>query len=151
MLTTSDYSNEVPWLYRDYIGPFTTLSTTYTGIISVGTDKWAAIWLTHISFGIDNQYAMDQKLVLRAWNWQFISTYHSYNAGIKDYNLPHWSRVTHIYISELSIICSDNGFSPGRRLSIIWTNAGILLIGPMGANFREIIHFHSKCIRRCRL
>ena len=31
-----------------------------------------------------------------------------------------------------SIIGSDNGLSPGRRLAFIWTNAGILLIGPLG-------------------
>ena len=30
---------------------------------------------------------------------------------------------------KLTIIGSDNGLSPGRRQAIIWTNAGILLIG----------------------
>ena len=39
----------------------------------------------------------------------------------------------------LYIIGSDNGLSPGRRQSIIWTNAGILLIEPLGANFSEIL------------
>ena len=33
---------------------------------------------------------------------------------------------------------SDNGLSPGRRQAIIWTNAGILLIGSLGTNFSEI-------------
>ena len=28
---------------------------------------------------------------------------------------------------------------PGRRQAIIWTNAGILLIGPLGTNFSEIL------------
>ena len=37
-----------------------------------------------------------------------------------------------------SIIGSDNGLSPGRRQAIIWTNDGILLIGPLGTNFSEI-------------
>ena len=36
-------------------------------------------------------------------------------------------------------IGSDNGLSPGRRQAIIWPNAGILLIGPLGINFSEII------------
>ena len=35
-------------------------------------------------------------------------------------------------------IGSDNGLSPGQRQAIIWTNAGILLIGPLGTNFSEI-------------
>ena len=37
------------------------------------------------------------------------------------------------------IISSDNGLSPGRRQVIIWANAGILLIGPLGTNFNEIL------------
>ena len=40
--------------------------------------------------------------------------------------LTHWGRVTHICVSGLSILGSDNGLSPGRRQAIIWTNAGIL-------------------------
>ena len=47
--------------------------------------------------------------------------------------------MTHICVSKLSIIGSDNGLSPGRRQAIIWTNAGILLIGPLGTNFSEIL------------
>ena len=47
--------------------------------------------------------------------------------------------MTHICVSKLNIIGSDNGLSPGRRQAIIWTNAGILLIGPLGTNFSEIL------------
>ena len=47
--------------------------------------------------------------------------------------------MTHICVSKLIIIGSDNGLSPGRRQAIIWTNAGILLIGPLGTNFNEIL------------
>ena len=52
--------------------------------------------------------------------------------------LIHWGRVTHICIGNLTIIGSDDGLSPSRRQAIIWTNAGILLIGPLGTNFGEI-------------
>ena len=54
-------------------------------------------------------------------------------------SLTHWGRVTHICVSKLTIIGSDNGLSPGRRQAIIWTNAGLLLIGPLGTNFSEIL------------
>ena len=53
--------------------------------------------------------------------------------------LTHWGRATHICVGKLTIIVSDNGLSPGRRQAIIWTNAGILLIGPLGTNFSEIL------------
>ena len=36
--------------------------------------------------------------------------------------LTHWGRVTHVW-----------------RQAIIWTNAGLLLIGPFGTNFSEIL------------
>ena len=54
-------------------------------------------------------------------------------------SLTHWGRVTHICVSKLTIIGSDNCLSPGRRQAIIWTNAGILLIGSLGTNFSEIL------------
>ena len=55
--------------------------------------------------------------------------------------LTHWSRVTHtcICVSKLTIIGSDKGLSPDRREAIIWTNAGILLVGPLRTNFSEIL------------
>ena len=53
--------------------------------------------------------------------------------------LTHWGRVTHICVSNLTIIGSDNGLSPGRRQAIIWTNAGISLIQTLGTNFNEIL------------
>ena len=49
----------------------------------------------------------------------------------------HWGRVTRICVGNITIIGPDNGLSPGRRQAIIWTNAGILLIGPLGTNFSE--------------
>ena len=124
--------------------------------------------------------------------------------------LTHWGRLTHICVNKLTVIDSDNSFSPGRCqaiiltnawmlwtgpigiyfseiliemytfllkkmhfkmssgkwrpfclgfrdiLAIIWVNAGILLIGPLGTNFSEIViqikHFHwGKCVWKCRL
>ena len=53
--------------------------------------------------------------------------------------LTHWGWVAHICVSKLTIIGSDNGLSPGRRQAIIWTNAGILLIEPLGTNLSEIL------------
>ena len=53
--------------------------------------------------------------------------------------LTHWGRMTHICVSKLAIIGSDNGLSPDRRQAIIWTNAGLLLIWPLGTNFSEIL------------
>ena len=53
--------------------------------------------------------------------------------------LTHWGRVMHICVSDLTIIGSDNGLLPGWRQAIIRTNAGILLIRPLGTNFSEIL------------
>ena len=58
---------------------------------------------------------------------------------MQSHYLTHWGRATHICVSKLTIIGSDNGLLPGRRQAIIWTNAGILLIQPLGTNFSEIL------------
>ena len=50
-----------------------------------------------------------------------------------------WGRATHICVGNLTIIGSVNGLSPGRRQAIIWANAVILSIGPLGTNFGEIL------------
>ena len=49
--------------------------------------------------------------------------------------LIEWSRVTRICVGNLTIIGSDNCLSPVRRHAIIWTDAGILLIGPSKTDF----------------
>ena len=66
--------------------------------------------------------------------------------------LTHGGRVTHISVSKLTIIGSDNSLTPGRRQAIIWTNTGILLIGPLGTNFSEIlIKIHTFSFKRMHL
>ena len=47
--------------------------------------------------------------------------------------------MTHICVSNIIRIGSDNGLSPVRRQAIIWTNAWILLIWPLGTTFSEIL------------
>ena len=66
--------------------------------------------------------------------------------------LTHWGQVMHICVGKLTIIGSDNGLSPERRQAIIWTNAGILLIGPLGTNFSEIlIEIKTFSLKKIRL
>ena len=52
--------------------------------------------------------------------------------------LTFWGRVAHICLSKLIIIDSDNGLYPGRHQCIVWTDAGILLFGPLEINFSEM-------------
>ena len=70
--------------------------------------------------------------------------------------LTNRGRVTHICLSKLTTIGSDNGLSPGRRQAIIWTNAGILSIRTLGTNFSEILiqintFSNKKMHLKCRL
>ena len=50
-----------------------------------------------------------------------------------------WGRVTDLCVSKITIIAPDNVLSPGRHQVVIWTNAGILSIGPLGTNLSEIL------------
>ena len=67
-------------------------------------------------------------------------------------SLTHWGRVTHIRVSKLAIIGSDNGLLPGRHQAIIGSNAGILLIGPLGTNFSEnVIEIYAFSFKKMHL
>ena len=56
------------------------------------------------------------------------------------------------FFFKLTIIGSDNGLSPARRQAIIWTNDGILLIGPLGTNVSEIlIEIYTFLFKKMRL
>ena len=60
--------------------------------------------------------------------------------------------MTHICASKLTTIGSDNGLSPGRRQAMIWNNAVILLIGPLGTNFTGIvIEIHTFSFKKIHL
>ena len=66
--------------------------------------------------------------------------------------LTHWGRATHICIVKLTIIGSDNGLSPWRHQAIIWSNAGILLIGLLSTNFSEfLIAIHTFSFNKMHL
>ena len=68
------------------------------------------------------------------------------------WSLTHWGQKTYICVGKLTIIASDNGLSPGRHQAIIWTNAGILFIGPLGTNFSEIvIEIHTFSVKKIYL
>ena len=71
--------------------------------------------------------------------YRIISAFWHLERHLEIIYLTHWGRVTHICISKLDIISSDNGLSPDRRQAIVWTNAGMLLIGSLGTNFNEIL------------
>ena len=65
--------------------------------------------------------------------------------------LTHWGRVTHICIGNLTFIGSDNALSLGRCQAIIWTNVGLLSIGPLQTNFSEIsIVIHAFSFKKMR-
>ena len=78
---------------------------------------------------IYNAFSMDT--ILHSSHWL-------YRKSVRHLKLTHWGRVTHICVGNLTIIGSDNGLSPGWRQAIIWTNAGLLLIGPLKTYFSEI-------------
>ena len=58
---------------------------------------------------------------------------------VRDWYLTYWGQLTHICVSNLTIIGSDNDLSPGCRQASNWTNAWILLVGRLGTNFSEIL------------
>ena len=115
--------------------------------IFLNENVWISIkiWLKFVPKGpINNIPTLVQ---IMAWCWPgdkplsepMMEVYWCIYALLSLNDLTHWGRVTHICVGNLIIIGPDNGLSPGRRQAIIWTNAGILWIGPLGINFSEIL------------
>ena len=66
--------------------------------------------------------------------------------------ITHWSRVTIMCVSKLTIIGSDNGLSPDQHQTSIWTNVEILLIWDWGTNLSEIlIEIHAFPFKKMHL
>ena len=109
--------------------------------------------------GVIMECEIRTKCLIQPWRMYWCSTScicdvnFNYIYPSNRYMLTHWGRVTHICVSKVTIISSDNGLSPGLYQDIIWTNAGILLIGKkLQWNLNRNIYFHSgKSIWKCRL
>ena len=121
--------------------------------------RWFPTNCCQLNINISEQYRSNEKTL----HWIWLHNCHiscnkpsirnpTNNICIHSQNLIHWGRVTHIWVNKLTMIGSDNGFSPGRRQAIIWNNAGILLIGPLGTNFNETsIEFHTFTFKKIHL
>ena len=113
-------------------------------------------WLRHSWKSLASRLTRDPKIVIHGnsciilyilhgwsgWSWDHITARmlgHCVAVCCLATLWTHWGRVTHICVSKLTIIGSDNGLSPGQCQAIIWTNAGILLIRPLATNFSEIL------------
>ena len=113
--------------------------------------KWNQYHQTWMWYSIGNQYFDDNEKLGKYRNGD--NWYRSTHPRA----LTHWGRVTHISVSKLTTIGSDNGLSSGRSQAIIRANTGILLIGPLETSFGELLigmlyDFHSrKFTWKCRL
>ena len=101
------------------------------------------LWMSKGNWSYYNEISLYISLTLFLWGSSMIFLWpgHAHvhqQTGLSLVQLTHWGRVTYKCVSKLTIIGSNNGLSPGRRQAIIWTNAGFLLIWPLGTNFSEI-------------
>ena len=121
------------------------LTLKYSQIFA--TFNWQMNHMSDLIKSIDLKFSTVSNL-LSANEYSFvIRQLHRWNI---DLALTHWGQVTHICISNLTIMDSNNVFSFGRRRTIVWTNAGLLVIGPLGINYSEIlIKFHMFSFKKC--
>ena len=89
-------------------------------------------------------------------NWQFKPCMHGTKFDMSPTALTNWGQATHKCANNQTIFGSGKTLSPYGHKAIIWTNAGILLIGHLGTKFIEIVFLIQnllsiKCIWRCRL
>ena len=112
--------------------------------------------ITQLRWKVDSIHIICINMNRCRWPIMLLCINISENTAKKFKVLTPWCRVTHICVSKLTAISSDNGLLPGLFQAIIWTYARILLIWPLGTNFNEIfiaIHIFSskKYIWKCRV
>ena len=100
-------------------------SIVFLSLCGLTTTRWPTSFFTNIPVVRHQNTSLTQDILARQ-TFQLIDCFCN---GLMI--LTHWGRVTHICVSKLTIIGSDNGLAPGWHQAIIWTSAGILLIGPM--------------------
>ena len=92
---------------------------------------------------------LNKRLSKQSWGWWFempscslwrhCNVLQSLMTEILGSMLINRGQVKHLCVSNLAIIGSVYCLYPGCHQANIWTNAGILLIGPLGTNFSEIL------------
>ena len=87
-----------------------------------------------------NETAVEGSTWMSNYIWLFCVNFITYLSTNRDAGSikTYWGRLVHICVSDLTIIGSDNGLSPGRRHVINRTNTIILLIEPFGIHFSDI-------------
>ena len=126
------------WLHQCLVEDNTTLSTIWF----IKNKIWKKKITCSIPQRFCSYYFFSHKLV------PFDNIIFYFHQNIHNrYPIPwHIETKWRIYVSNLTIIGSDNGLSPGQHQAIIWTNAGISLTGPLRTNFSVIfieIHIFS--------
>ena len=131
---------DVAFYVQKHIAPWT---ICYNAPLVCDMPLWVPAFLKLVCYGSVNSLLprtacwVKVKRIVCAQPWDCHKSCSSH--FFRDTGLTHWGRATHIWVGKLTIIGSDNGLSPERRQAIIWTNAGKLLIGPLGTNFSEIL------------
>ena len=157
MVTRVIHGNDSPYPSDDYKRQH---SKTVLRLAAIPTDIWKTMQLINFNDKIMTDILLTTflnaisklktslywvkcswSLLLKAFNSPIdhrsalIMTWHRRGDKRLTKPLTHWCRVTHICVSKLTIIGSDNGLSPGRHQAIIWTNTEIL-IWPLGKKLR---------------
>ena len=101
------------------------------------------MYIVYLKFWNRNEIEL---IIIFVTNWPNLTTLGARKA------LTHWGGMMHICVSILTVFGSDNGLSPGGCQAIIWTNLGMLLIGPFGTNFSEVlIKIYTSSFRKIHL
>ena len=156
----------MPWHHQNaensaigWISFMRCMSLTFTGLFPTGpTTETFEAFLAKTFIDYDSAFYLSAKKYHTICKFlDFLLKHITAEQTLNFAFLTHWGRVMHICISKLTIIGSDNGLLPGQCRTIIWTNAGILLIWPLGTNFSEILikiltfsfkKMHWKCRRQ---
>ena len=84
--------------------------------------------------------------------WNHYERLHNHNKAKHNKNVCIFIGIYCTCVSKLTNIGQANALSSGQHQAIVWTNAGIILIGPLGKTSSEIaIEIHIISFKKLRL
>ena len=122
-------TREVPWNSMDLYAPISMTRTFQWSFMEFRGPWTAPISLTRAVSWNSSPIGSKPSIYLHLMNIYFPLHW-----------MTHWGQMTQIGFSKLTTLTdSVDGLSPGRRLVIIWTEAVIVLTGPLWTNLIDIL------------
>ena len=127
-----------PWIFKLKYGIY--YISAKNGLIATKrkANIWIGLWASNVTIGFDPGHDLDVEFSRSNMEFAISHLKVVWRSGVRIYQIV-TGVTSDVGVQSTHLVVSDNGLWPGCRQAIIWTHDGILLIGPLGTNFSEVL------------